>query len=136
MPIPRTPAISATTSAQHLRVAQQDAANARRVIALNRATDDGAGNFVAPLGTVNYAGKAISLRVVSLDTSTTSYKSDYEDAQAFETSGTSPSTSASNKGGEYGTTTVSAQQLGKDIRDNPQKALSDFLETLSKLEGG
>lgn len=106
---------STTTSAQHLRVAQQDAANARRVIALNRATDDGAGNFVAPLGTVNYAGKSISLRVVSLDTSTTSYKSDYEDAQAFETSGTSPSTSASNKGGEYGTTTVSAQQLGSII---------------------
>ena len=106
---------STTSSAQHLRAAQQDAANTRRVIALNRATDDGAGNFVAPLGTVNYAGKAISLRVVSLDTSTTSYKSDYEDAQAFETSGTSPSTSASNKGGEYGTTTVSAQQLGSII---------------------
>ena len=64
---------STTSSAQHLRAAQQDAANTRRVIALNRATDDGAGNFVAPLGTVNYAGKAISLRVVSLDTSTTSY---------------------------------------------------------------
>ena len=31
---------------------------------------------------------------------------------------------------------VSAQQLAKDIRDNPQKALSDFLATLSKLEGG
>ena len=52
---------STTSSAQHLRAAQQDAANTRRVIALNRATDDGAGNFVAPLGTVNYAGKTISL---------------------------------------------------------------------------
>ena len=106
---------STTSSAQHLRAAQQDAANTRRVIALNRATDDGAGNFVAPLGTVNYAGKAISLRVVSLDTSTTSYKSDYEDAAAFETTGSAPSTSSSNKGGEYGTTSVAAQQLGSII---------------------
>lgn len=31
---------------------------------------------------------------------------------------------------------VSAQQLAKDIRNNPQKALSEFLDTLSKLEGG
>lgn len=30
---------------------------------------------------------------------------------------------------------VSVKQLGKDIRDNPQKALSDFLETLAKLDG-
>lgn len=31
---------------------------------------------------------------------------------------------------------VSAVQLSKDIRDNPQKALTEFLNTLSKLEGG
>ncbi len=31
---------------------------------------------------------------------------------------------------------VSVKQLGKDIRNNPQKALSDFLDTLAKLEGG
>lgn len=35
--------------------------------------------------------------------------------------------------GEMG---VSAKQLAEDIRANPQKALSDFLATLSKLEGG
>ncbi len=35
--------------------------------------------------------------------------------------------------GEMG---VSAKQLASDIRANPQKALSDFLDTLSKLEGG
>ncbi len=104
-----------STSAQHVRVAQQDEANSRRVIALNRATDDGAGNFVAPLGTVSYASKTISLRVVSLDTSTTSYKSDYEDAQAFDTSGAAPSTSNTSKGGEYGTASVGAQQLGSII---------------------
>jgi len=106
---------STTSSAQHLRAAQQDATNTRRVIALNRATDDGAGNFVASLGTVNYSSKTISLRVVNLDASTTSYKSDYEDAEAFETTGSAPSTSASNKGGEYGSTSVAAQQLGSVI---------------------
>ena len=109
----RTP--STSTSAQHTRVAQQDASNSRRVIALNRATDDGAGNFLAPLGTVSYASKTINLRVVSLDSSTTSYKSDYEDAKAFETDGTGVSTSGNNKGGEYSTSAVSAQQLGAVI---------------------
>ncbi len=104
-----------STSAQHSRVAQQDAANSRRVIALNRATDDGAGNFLAPLGTVSYATKTINLRVVSLDSSTASYKSDYEDAKAFETDGPGASNSSNNKGGEYGTSAVSAQQLGAVI---------------------
>lgn len=35
--------------------------------------------------------------------------------------------------GELG---ISAKQLGRDIRDNPQKALTDFLATLAKIEGG
>ncbi len=106
---------STTTSAQHTQVAQQDATNSRRVIVLNRASDDGAGNFLAPLGTVSYASKTINLRVVSLDSSTASYKSDYEDAKAFETDGTGASTSGNNKGGEYSTSAVSAQQLGAVI---------------------
>ena len=51
----------------------------------SRFTDDGAGTF-GPDGTINYAGKTLNVRFVSLDSKTEGYKSDHEDAKAFETS--------------------------------------------------
>ena len=65
-------------------------------------TDDGAGTF-GPDGTINYAGKTLNVRFVSLDSKTEGYKSDHEDAKAFETS------SMSGGGGDPGSTTSSAK---------------------------
>ena len=66
--------------------------------------DDGVGGF-GPLGTINYAGKTLTVRLVSLDSTTKGYKSDFEDASAFEESisGTSGGTSGSSgsKGADY-----------------------------------
>lgn len=56
------------------------------LVVLHSITDDGAGGFGDPLlGTVNYAGKAISLRMVSQGASVTSYRQDTENAAAFAT---------------------------------------------------
>lgn len=51
-------------------------------------TDDGAGGFGAPaLGSVNYAAKTASLRVVSQGASVSSYRQDHEDATTFYQTG-------------------------------------------------
>ncbi|MDP3887012.1 hypothetical protein [Hydrogenophaga sp.] len=88
--------------------------DATRLITLHSLSDDGAGAFVGGLGTVDYVGKIASLKVVSFDRLTTSYKSDYENASEFTatTSGAgSSSGSTSQEGGEYGTTSVGEQVL-------------------------
>ncbi len=48
------------------------------------ATDDGAGNFLSDMGTVGYASKAVSLRVIRLDRNVGAYQADHENAAAFE----------------------------------------------------
>ena len=54
------------------------------MVVAHEISDDGAGGFGDPLlGSVNYAGEAISLRVVSQGASVTSYRSDHEKAVAF-----------------------------------------------------
>lgn len=64
------------------------------VVVAHSITDDGAGGFGDPLlGTVNYAGKAVSLRMVSQGASVTSYRQDHENAASFAAS--SPSVSMS-----------------------------------------
>lgn len=79
-------------------------------------TDDGAGGF-GPLGTINYAGKTISARLVERNATTQGYSSDFEDASTFENSsvsggGSDPqSGSASKKGGDYQDTAISEQLL-------------------------
>lgn len=88
--------------------------NSTRIITLHTLTDDGAGSFVGGLGTLDYLGKQASVKVVSHDRSTTSYKSDHEDASEFAatTSGAgSTSGSSTSKGGQYGTTMVGEQVL-------------------------
>ena len=46
-------------------------------------TDDAAGGF-GSFGTINYTGKTMSVRLVSLNSRTDGYASDYEDAKSFE----------------------------------------------------
>ena len=85
-----------------------------RIIVVNTATDDGAGKFLGTLGTVDYVGKSASLKVVQFDRSTSSYKSDFEDAKEFATAtadGSGSSNANSKKGGEYGTASVGEEVL-------------------------
>ena len=86
-----------------------------RIICARTVTDDGAGSFVAGMGTVNYVGKQAQLKVVSFDRSTSSYKSDYEDAKEFErvvADGSGSGSGNTRKGGDYSTTAVGEQVLG------------------------
>lgn len=83
-----------------------------RIVAVRTVTDDGAGGFIAGLGTVDYVGKAVSLKVVSFDRSTTAYKSDHEKSTEFaNTSDNGSSSGDTRKGGEYGTASVGEEVL-------------------------
>ena len=85
-----------------------------RIVTVKTVTDDGAGNLGAGRGTVNYAGKSASLKVVAFDRSTEAYKSDHEDASEFDrtvTDGSGSSNSSARKGGEYGTASVGEQMF-------------------------
>lgn len=80
----------------------------------NVLTDDGDGGL-GPLGTVNYVGKTLNVKLVDKDSKTESYKSDYENASVFKTvtntAGGSGGGSSSAKGGEYSEVTVSEEIL-------------------------
>lgn len=83
-----------------------------RIITVKTVTDDGAGNLGSGLGTVNYAGKNASVRVVAFDRSTEAYKADHEKASEFNHTVNDGSGSSSNnarRGGDYGTTSVSEE---------------------------
>ena len=85
-----------------------------RIVTVKTVTDDGAGNLGAGLGTVNYAGKSASLKVVAFDRSTEAYKADHEDAREFDrtvTYGSGASNSNARKGGEYGTASVGEEMF-------------------------
>ena len=78
-------------------------------------TDDRHGSF-GGLGTANYAGKLLNVRLISLDSRTESYNSDYEDAGSMQDSiegeaSSGSSTSSSSRGGDYSTAAVSEQVL-------------------------
>lgn len=94
---------------------QSDQGSSLRRLDLNTVTDDGVGGFINGLGTVAYASKTVSLRMVDFATSTESYKADHESATEFENAvgGNGQSTGGSNtqRGGEYGTITVGAAVL-------------------------
>ncbi len=88
-----------------------------RIIVARTVTDDGAGNLAAALGTVDYVSRAVSLKVVSHDRTTESYKSDHENASEFSrttsSGGNSSGSSSSNsrKGGSYGTAAVGEEMF-------------------------
>ena len=110
----RTTNTSSNTSSSHSRVSYNTSKTQDTV--RHALTDDGAGTF-GPDGTLNYAGKTLNVRFVSLDSTTEGYTSDHEDAEAFETSsmggggGDPGSTSSSAKGGDYRNTAVGEQVL-------------------------
>ncbi len=55
-----------------------------KLVVSHTATDDGAGHFLSDMGTVGYASKAVSLRVIRLDRNVGAYQADHENAAAFE----------------------------------------------------
>lgn len=84
------------------------------VVVVNTVTDDGAGAFINSLGTVNYVGKAVSLRVVQGGRTTEAYKSDYDNASEFASTvgdGAGSSSGNTRKGAEYGTASVGEEVL-------------------------
>lgn len=104
-----------TSSTSKATLSQESGTTAdNRIVVVQTATDDGAGNFLGDLGTVNYVGKAVSLKVVKFDRSTSSYKADHERASEFEKTiadGGGSSSGSSAKGGEYGTASVGEEML-------------------------
>lgn len=59
-------------------------ASSDTVVVVNEINDDGAGGFGDPaLGTINYAGQSISLRLVDQGATTTAYRSDQETVASF-----------------------------------------------------
>ena len=80
-----------------------------RIVTARTVMDDGAGSFAGGWGTVNYAGKAVSLKVVTFSRSATAYKADHEDAREFATAvgdGSGSSGGNTAKGGSYATASV------------------------------
>jgi len=107
-----------SVSSIHMQSTESDSGG--KIIVQQRVSDNTDGEFIDGMGTVNYAGKQISLKVVSHERSTSSYKSDYEEASAFEknlavnSNNSSPSGSSDgnkNKGGTWGTSSVGEEML-------------------------
>lgn len=76
-------------------------------------TDDAAGSF-GPRGTINYAGKSLTVKLIDLDATTEGYQTAYEKSTAFENAtmnGGSVSNSSAQKGGESASVSVSEQVL-------------------------
>ncbi len=91
-----------------------------RLIVVHTATDDGAGNFLGTLGTVDYGSRQVQIKVVAQDRVTTAYKSDHERASDFESAiadGGGSGGGNSMRGGEYTTTSVGEEVLaGSSLR--------------------
>ena len=85
-----------------------------RIVTVKTATDDGAGNIAAGLGTVSYTGKQVSLKVVQFNRSTEAYKSDFEDAEQFSRAvadGAGTWENDGKKGGSYTTASIGEEVL-------------------------
>lgn len=73
-------------------------------------TDNGAGSL-GNHGSVNYAGKSVTVRFVDLTSKSEGYKSDHESDEAFTSSAGTSTGSSAAKGGEYGDTAISEEVL-------------------------
>ena len=84
------------------------------IVVVRTVTDDGAGHLAGGMGNVNYAGKAVQLKVVSEGRKSGYYRSDYESAAAFEAAiegtGTGGGTTG-RKGGTWGKLDVGEELL-------------------------
>jgi hypothetical protein len=78
-------------------------ADGAKIVIMHTATDDGAGHFLGDLGTIDYVGKSVSLRVVRLDRTVGGYRSDYEKAPQFEAAiaDGGASSGSAMRGGEF-----------------------------------
>ncbi len=79
-------------------------------VVLHTLSDDGVGGF-GPDGTINYAGKSLTARIVVLDSKTETYKSEHEDAGSFANTEEDTSGTTSDKGGDYGETALGEEML-------------------------
>lgn len=106
--------ITKTTSNSSTLTQESGSTADGRIVVVNTVTDDGAGGFVGSLGTVNYSGKSVSLKVVKHDRTTENYKSDHDTATEFNSTvanGEGSSNSNTRKGGEYSTASVGEEML-------------------------
>lgn len=84
------------------------------IVTVKTVTDDGAGNLAGGLGTVVYASKAVSVKVVDFSRSTSAYRADYESAAEFSSvvdDGSGSSSASARKGGKYGTAAIGEEIL-------------------------
>lgn len=111
---PRAFYVKSTTGNNSTLTEETGTTSDGRIVVARTITDDGAGGFIGSMGSVNYVGKTVSLKVVSHDRSTTSYKSDHEDASEFQDvmdDNRGSSGSDTRKGGEYSTASVGEEML-------------------------
>jgi hypothetical protein len=105
-----------TTNASSASLTEQSGTTAdNRLVSIKTVTDDGAGRFAAGLGTVDYVGKQVSLKMIEFDRRTEAYRSDYEDAKQFSravSDGAGAWQDNGRKGGTYGTAGVGEEMLG------------------------
>ena len=107
---------AASSSSAHSTVTSRTSKTQDTVV--HTLTDDGAGGFGA-FGTINYAGKTLTARLVSLDSKTEGYQSDHEDASEFEKTTAisggamagSSSSGDTSKGGAYSNMDVGEEVL-------------------------
>lgn len=106
----KTPLAIVTSSSSKATMTEETGQTSdNRIVTVKTVTDDGAGQLGFGRGTVDYVGKAVSLKVVSFDKQTEAYKSDYETATNFAravTDGEGDWKDDGKKGGEYGTASV------------------------------
>ena len=78
------------------------------VVVAHKATDNGAGSFLSDMGTVAYAAKTFTLRVLRRNRTISAYQSDHEAATAFEAAIADGGASSGDslRGGQYGRTSV------------------------------
>lgn len=78
--------VALTTSATSAATLQEifGTTDDKKLVVAHTATDDGAGHFLSDMGTVDYASRAVSLRVIRLDRNVGAYHADHESAAAFE----------------------------------------------------
>ncbi|MCS4509132.1 hypothetical protein [Xylophilus ampelinus] len=109
-PVTTTITKSAGSTSTHSTVTYNTSKTQDTVV--HTVNDDGTGTFGA-LGTINYAGKSLNVRLLDLSSSTSGYKSDHEDAATFEdlVNGSGGGGSTGSKGGEYVDAAVSEQLL-------------------------
>lgn len=79
-PVALTTSATSTATLQEIFGTTDD----KKLVVAHTATDDGAGHFLSDMGTVDYASRAVSLRVIRLDRNVGAYQADHESAAAFE----------------------------------------------------